>query len=262
MSEDDLLQYQQRPDRQQHRERLVVLLQRRLEALAALAFTSVAANRGRELGQPFGHFGKFDPHLFTGDLASLGCFGEAATGANQQRLDAWHGRLHRLGDLVVGERVDLAQQQRRALRLGQLAHVGHQLSQVFALAYFILGRAAVVGNVVVEVIDADCSLAAEVVERAVAGNPVEPRLDVDRALIGHHRAVGGGEAFLRYVLSVLLRGQHVAREAEDPCVVAADQRLIGRLVTAARQRDQFLVRLETQKGARGAQSYKVGLCDC
>ena len=50
MSEDDLLQYQQRPDRQQHRERLVVLLQRRLEALAALAFTSVAANRGRELG--------------------------------------------------------------------------------------------------------------------------------------------------------------------------------------------------------------------
>ena len=117
MSENDLLEHQQRPDRQQHRQRLVVLLQRRLETFAAFAFARVAANRGGELGQAFGHFGKFDPRLFAGDLPRLRSFGEAAAGANQQRLDARHGRLHRFGDLVIRERVDLAQQQCRALLL-------------------------------------------------------------------------------------------------------------------------------------------------
>ena len=119
-----------------------------------------------------------------------------------------------------------------------------------------------VGYVVVEVVNADCALAAQVVERAVTSDPVEPRLHVDLALVGHHCAVGSGETLLRYVFSIFLRGQHVAREAKDPCVVAADESFVGGLVAAARQRDQLLIRLETQKRARGAQTYKVGLCYC
>ena len=233
-----------------------------MKALAAFAFTRMAADRGRELCKAFGHFGQFDPHLFAGDLSRLSCLGKAAAGANQQRLNARYGRLHRLGDLVIGERVDLTQQQRRTLRLGQVAHICHQLPQVFPLADFILGRAALVGDVVVKVVNADCCLPAQVVEGAVTGDAVEPRLDVNRAFVGHHRAVGGGETLLGYVLGIFLRSQHVAREAKDPGVVAADQRLVCGLVAAARQRDQLLVRLETQKGARSAQTYKVGLCDC
>ena len=43
------------------------------------------------------------------------------------------GRLHRLGDLVVAQRVDLAQQQRRALGLGQVLHVRDEQPELLAL---------------------------------------------------------------------------------------------------------------------------------
>ena len=74
--------------------------------------------------QALGDLAELVAHLVAGQQARLGRLGERDAGAHEQRLHRRDRRLHRLGDLLVGERVDLAQQQRGALRLGQVLHVG------------------------------------------------------------------------------------------------------------------------------------------
>ena len=83
------------------------------------------------------------------ELARLGGLGQRHAGPHEQRLDARDGRLHRLGDLVVGERVDLAQQQRGALRLRKLLDVLEQVADVGALVHDVGGRDAVGVHLVV-----------------------------------------------------------------------------------------------------------------
>ena len=82
------------------------------------------------------------------------------------------------------------------------------------------------------------------VEAAVAGDPIEPRADGDRALVGEHRAVGVDEDLLEDVLGVLGGAQHLAAEAEQARLVALDECVEGVLVAVAGQRDQLLVALE------------------
>jgi hypothetical protein len=55
---------------------------------------------------------------------------------------------------------------------------------------------------------------AQVVEAAVAGDPVEPGAQVDLALVGEHRPVGVDEDLLQNVLSVLGGAEHLTAEAE------------------------------------------------
>jgi hypothetical protein len=117
-------------------------------------------------------------------------------------------------DLLVGERVDLAQQQCSALRLGELVDVAEQLAEALAADRPIARRHAVVGEVDVHRVDADRRRAAQVVERAVTRNPVEPRTDVDLALIGQHGVEGSREDLLQHVLGVLARAEHVAAERQ------------------------------------------------
>ena len=148
-------------------------------------------------------------------------------GAHEQRLDRRDRGLHRLGDLLVGERVDLAQQQRGALRLGQVLHVRHQLPELLALVHLVGRRQAVLGEMHVHRVDADRLGLAQVVERAVARDPVQPRAHVDLALVGEDRVEGGGEDLLQHVLGVLAAGEHVAAEGQQPRLVAGDQRLEG-----------------------------------
>ena len=81
------------------------------------------------------------------------------------------------------------------------------------------------------------------VEAAVAGNPVEPRAQVDLALVGQHRFVGVYEDLLQDVFGILGGAQHLAAEAEQPSLVAVDDRLEGAGVAAPRHRDQMLVAL-------------------
>ena len=118
-----------------------------------------------------------------------------------------------------------------------------------------------VGDVVVKVIDADRRLAAHVVQRAVARDPVEPRLEVDRPLIGDHRSVRRGERLLQHVLGVLGRPEHVAREGQQTRVVAGDQHLVGGLVAAPRDRDQALVGLHPQERAGPAHARHADALD-
>ena len=175
----------------------------------------------------------------------------ADAGAHEQRLDRRDRGLHRLGDLVVGERVDLAQQERGALRLGQVLHVRHQLAELLALVDLVGGREAVLGQVHVHRVDADRLRLAEVVERAVARDPVQPRPHVDLAVVGVDRVEGGREDLLQHVLRVLAAGEHVAAEGQQARLVAGHQRLEGVVVAAPDERDQALVRLQPQQRRTG-----------
>ena len=100
------------------------------------------------------------------------------------------------------------------------------------------------------------------VEAAVAGDPVEPRAQVDLALVGQHRPVGVDEDLLQDVFGVLGGAEHLAAEAEQAALVAVDDRLEGAGVAGAGHRDQVLVALKLeQRGAPGEKSAATGVCE-
>ena len=101
--------------------------------------------------------------------------------------------------------------------------------------------------------------AAQVVERAVARDPVQPRPHVDLALVGEHRVEGRREDLLQHVLGVLARGQHVPAEGQQPRLVARDERLEGVVVAAPDQRDQALVGLQAQQGRATVEAGDAGV---
>ena len=111
-----------------------------------------------------------------------------------------------------------------------------------------------VGEVDVHRVHADRGGAAQVVQRAVARDPVEPRAHVDLALVGEDRVEGGGEDLLQDVLGVLARAQHVPAEGEQARLVARAERLEGGVLAAAGERDQALVGLQAQQRRRAAQA--------
>ena len=98
-----------------------------------------------------------------------------------------------------------------------------------------------IGEVHVHRVDADCGGAAQVVQRAVARDAVQPRPHVDLALVGEHGVEGGGEDLLQNILGVLARGEHVAAEGQKPRVVARAEDLEGGVIAAPRERDQAFV---------------------
>ena len=74
---------------------------------------------------------------------------------------------------------------------------------------------------------------AQVVEAAVAGDPVEPGPRVDRPVVGEHRVVGGDEHLLEHVLGVLRRADQVPAEGQQARLVAVEEDLEGALVALA-----------------------------
>ena len=98
------------------------------------------------------------------------------------------------------------------------------------------------------------------VEAAVAGDPVEPRAQVDLALVGEHRSVGVDEDLLQDVFGVLGGAEHLPAEAEQAALVAVDDRLEGAGVAGAGHRDQVLVALQfEQRGTPGEKSALTGV---
>ncbi len=89
--------------------------------------------------------------------------------------------------------------------------------------------------------------AAQMVQAAVAGDPVEPRPRVDLPPVGEHRLVRGDEYLLEHVLGVLRRADHVPAEGQQARLVAVEEDLEGALVPVADQRDQLLVCLQAQQ---------------
>ena len=106
---------------------------------AAVARAQVAAHRRGRAHQALGDRAELDAHLVAGQQPRLGGLGERHPRADEQRLHRRHGGLHRLGDLLVGQRVDLAQQQRGALRLRQVLDVGDQEPELLALVHLVGG---------------------------------------------------------------------------------------------------------------------------
>ena len=256
----ELLQQHQRAERQQRGQCPVGLLELELEGLAARAGPQVAANeRARPLAQPLGDLAELDPDLVAGEQPRLGGLGERHARAHEQRLDARHRRLHRLGDLLVGERVHLPQHQRGLLGLRQLVDVADEQPELLALVDHVGGGLAVVGEMDVHRVDADRLGPAQLVEAPVAGDPVQPRLDVDRPLVGEHRVVGRRQHLLQDVLGVLPGAEHVAAERQQARLVAGDEHLERRRVASADERDQPLVGLQAEQRRAGVQADSPGI---
>src|SRR5204862_3035243 len=89
--------------------------------------------------------------------------------------------------------------------------------------------------------------AAQVVEAAVARDPVEPRARVDRPAVGDHRVEGGGEDLLEHVLGVLRRVQHVTAEREQARLIALYERLECPVLALAGELDELLVALQAKE---------------
>ena len=87
---------------------------------------------------------------------------------------------------------------------------------------------------------------AEVVQAAVPCDPVEPRADVDCAVVGEDRVERRREHLLKDVLRVLGRAEHVAAEREQARLVALDERLECVRIAAPGERDQALIALKPE----------------
>ena len=242
----------ERADRHQRGERLAVPAKLGAVVAAALAVLHVEAGRARHLPEPLGRLGELQVDLVAGQVAALACVGQGHAGPDQERLDRGDRRVHRDRDLLVGEGVDLAQEQRAPLRLGQPLDVQDERPELSALLDLLRNRGAVLVRVDVHRVLALRHGLAKVVEAAVAGDAVEPRPRVDRAVVGQDRLVGGDVDLLEDVLGVLGRGEHSAAEGKEPHVVAVDERFEGPLLPGPDHRDEPLVPLELEQGRTSA----------
>ena len=150
------------------------------ELAAAGAFAQVPAKigsaqsataLGRELLADLGAVG----------LARVAACYERLTGLEHQRLDLLPRNAEHLADLFVAEGIDLGEHERRALVLGQAAHVDDQIAQVLA-ALHLCGEA--LGSRLVEL--GGGLLAARAQDRvaAVARDREQPGAQMDLLLRG------------------------------------------------------------------------------
>ena len=139
----------------------------------------------------------------------------------------------------MAQGAELGQDERRPLILGQPLEVGQQVAQVLALLD--LGREPLdrgLGNVV----EGALLLAgAQDGQAAVAGDGVEPRLELHRPVAGEEVAIRGDEGVLDGVLGLLGRPEHVPAEREDPPVVPVIYGLEGPLVAGTQQPHELFV---------------------
>ena len=84
--------------------------------------------------------------------------------------------------------------------------------------------------------------ATQLVQAAVAHQPVEPRAQVDRAVVAQQRAVGAQQRLLNHVLGdAVLSAEHALGKAHQPRAVALADHVEGPRVTRAQDRDQALI---------------------
>ena len=193
----------ERADRHQRGERLAVPAKLGAVVAAAIAVLHMEASGAGHLPEALGRLGKLQVDLVAGQVAALACVGQGHAGPDQERLDGGDRCVHRDRDLLIGEGVDLAKEQRAPLRLGQPLDVKDERPELSALLDLLRNRGAVLVRVDVHGILALGHGLAKVVEAAVAGDAVEPRPRVDRAVVGEDRLVGGNVDLLEHVLGVL-----------------------------------------------------------
>ena len=149
------------------------------------------------------------------------------------------------GDLRVAEPFQLAHHDRSALRLRQVAQPPHQLRDLLAPLRLLRGRAAT-AVVLLDQLRRVGRLVAQVVERRVADDPVEPRLQVDlRVRVAPQRQQSLREGVLGDVLRAPADDR--PRVTGQRLAVAADDLLERRVVAVADEGDQPPVGLGAQR---------------
>ena len=86
----------------------------------------MGAGRSRHLAKSLGRLCQFEVHLVARQMPALACIGKRDARPDEERFDGRDGRVHRNGDLLVRERVDLAKEQRASLSLGKPLDVPDQ----------------------------------------------------------------------------------------------------------------------------------------
>jgi hypothetical protein len=140
--------------------------------------------------------------------------------------------------------------------------VAHQQPELLALVHLVRGGGAVFGEVVVHRVHADRLGAPQMVEAAVAGDPVQPRTDVDRPVVSEDGVERRGHDLLHDVLGILARAQQVAAERHQPRLVARDQNFERGRVPPAQQGDQSLVGLEPEQRGSPVQTDPARIFQC
>ena len=224
-----------------------------------MADPAAADERAGAALQSLGNLRQLDTDLVTGQQPGLGGLGERYPRAYQQRLDAGDRRLHRLGDLLVGQGVHLAQDERRLLGLRKLMDVADEQPELLALVDLVGGAGAVLGKVVIHRVDADRLDSAQMIEAAVAGDPVQPGPDVDWPVVGENRVERGGQDLLEDVLGVFAGPQEVAAEGHQARLIPGHQDLERRHVAAPEHRDQPIVGLQPEQGRAPMQADTSGV---
>jgi hypothetical protein len=148
----------------------------------------------------------------------------------------------------VGQGPELGQDEGLALVLGKALKVGDHVAQV--LATLDLRREPLDGGLGHVVERPLLALGAQQRETAVAGDRVEPGLELDRLGRAGEVAVGGDERVLDDVLGLLAGADHVPCEGEDASVVAVEDRLERSVVAGAEQPHELVVASEAESSAR------------
>ncbi len=115
LAPDELLHDHQQPDGVDGRQRPARSPQLRLEDATALTPFDVSAHGRRDLGDALRRLAQVDPDLIAGEQAGLRGLGQPHACADEEGLHARDRGLHGLRDVFVGERVDLAHEERGAL---------------------------------------------------------------------------------------------------------------------------------------------------
>ncbi len=151
-------------------------------------------------------------NLATADVASLGCLDEAVASAHEQRLDRGHRGIERAGQMLIGEALELAHQQGRALLIGQARDVLDQAADLLAS----LSLAERVGQ------RRDAALergtagrrgrTAQLIEAAIVRDAVEPWAQRDRLIACAQAGIRAHQDVLQRILGVVrAASEHLAR---------------------------------------------------
>ena len=187
-----------------------------------------------------------------GRVTGLVGLGQSHTCAHEQRLDRRDRDPERTGDVGVGHAGELAHQQSRSLLVGQALHVGDQALERVALLQPDHGIAPRVGHRRGDGLGRDGLRAAQLVDAAVVGDPVQPRAQRQLAIARAKARVGAHEDLLDGVLGVDRRArQHLPRVGEHALPVAIVDGSERLFAPAAEQRDELLVGAKTEE--RGAE---------
>jgi hypothetical protein len=232
----------------QRREGAADAAERRAVLTAPAAVAQVLARVGGGLDATVAAGGEVGPDVVAVGVAGLGRLHEPDASADEQRFDGRDGDVERDGEVGVGHAVHLPHEQRRALLLRKPADVLDQAREVLAPLRLLDGVAQRLAREL-EDVGRRQDRAAQVVDAAVVGDPVEPGTDVDVARVGPQGSVRAHEHVLQEVLGVLPRAapQHLAHVGEQALAVAVVDDAERLVAPGAEERQQLIVRAQAQQ---------------